>query len=85
MSWDKSAPSRIWYNDSPYILYESLIVSTSTPTLGYCSISEPITEGFKRYEASGLLDCIIDGYYGFIPATVITFSISGITSTFYFG
>ena len=73
VSWSKFAPLRIWYNDSPYMLYESLIASTPTPTLGYYSISGYNTECFKRCEASGLLDCIMDGYYDFIPATVMTF------------
>ena len=55
------------------MLYESLIASTPTPTLGYCSISGYNTEGFKRCKASDLLDCIMDGYYDFIPVTVMTF------------
>ena len=73
VSWDKFTPSRIWYNDSPYMLYESLIASTPTPTLGYYSISGYNTECFKRCETSGLFDCIMDGYYKFIPVTVMTF------------
>ena len=70
--WSKFSPSRIWYNYSPYMLYESLIASTPTPTLGYCSILGYSIEGLKRCEASGLLDCITNGYYDFIPATVVT-------------
>ena len=33
VSWSKFAPSRIWYNDSPYMLYKSLIDSTPNPNL----------------------------------------------------
>ena len=73
VSWNKFVPSRIWYNDSPYMKNKSLITSTPTLTLGYCSISGYNTEGFKQCEASGLLDCIMNWYYNFIPATVITF------------
>ena len=53
--WSKFSPSQIWYNNSPYMLYESLIASTPTPTLGYCSFPGYNIEGFKRCEASGLL------------------------------
>ena len=72
MSWRKFALSRIWYNNSPHMLYASLIVSTPVPILGYYSISGYSVEGFKRCEASGLLDCILDGYYDFLPATIVT-------------
>ena len=54
------------------MLYKSHIDSTSTPNLSYCSISWYNVNGFKRYEASDLLDCIMDSYYDFIPATVVT-------------
>ena len=72
VSWSKFTPSRIWYNDSPYMLYESLTASTPTPTLGYYSILGYSIEGLKRCEVSGLLDFIMDGYYDFIPATIMT-------------
>ena len=70
--WSKFSPSRIWYKDSFHMLYESLITSTPTPTLGYCTISGYNTEGLNHCEAGGLLACIMDGYYDFIPATVMT-------------
>ena len=72
LSWNKFAPSRVWYKDSPYMLYTSLIDSTPTPNLGYCSILGYSVNGFKRCEASCLLDCIMDGCYDFIPTTIVT-------------
>ena len=72
VSWSKFVPSRIWYNYSPYMLYESLIDSSPAPNLGYCSISGYSIEGSKRCEASGLLDCITDAYYNSILATLST-------------
>ena len=58
--------------NSPYLLYESLIASTTILNLDYCSISGYSIESFKRCEANDLLDCIMDGYYDIIPATVRT-------------
>ena len=43
------------------MLYDSLIASIPTPTLGYSSISGYSIEGFKRCDESGLLDRIMDG------------------------
>ena len=82
---NKFTPSRICYNDSPYMLYEFLIASTPISSLGYYSISGYNTEDFKRCKASGLLDCIMDGYYDFIPVIIMTFFIFGIALTLYFG
>ena len=72
VSCNKFALSRIWYKDSPYMLYISLIDSTPPPNLGYCSVSGYSIDGFKRCEVSDLLDCIMDSYYDFIAATILT-------------
>ena len=42
------------------------------PNSGYCSLSGYSVDGFKHYEASCLLDCIMDGYNDFIPAAIVT-------------
>ena len=54
------------------MLYESFIESTPAPNLGYCSILEYSVDGIEYCEAGGLLDCKMDGYYDFIPTTIVT-------------
>ena len=49
-----------------------LLIVLPLQFLGYCSISGYSVDGLKRCEASGLLDCITDGYYDIIPATIVT-------------
>ena len=72
VSWSEFVPSIIWYNNSPYMLYESLIDSTPTANLGYYFISRYNVDDFKHYEASGLLDCIMNSYYDFISVIIVT-------------
>ena len=65
ISWDKFAPSKVWYNNTMY-LPPSIDVHTY-PTLDYYPIYGYHSIGFKLQEEEGLLDCIVDGYSDFFP------------------
>ena len=62
ISWNKFAPSKVWYNDTMY-----LPPSNDVETLDYYPIYGYNSIGFKLHEEEGLLDCIIDGHGDFFP------------------
>ena len=67
ISWNKFAPSRVWYNNNMY-LPPFIDDNPSLECIGYSSISGYSSDGFKLNEEEGLLDCIVDGYPDFSPA-----------------